>query len=53
MRLVYPFLALFNFFFVVFLAFIYLTIDGVTSEGSRLMVGNGASPPVNDQGIPL
>ena len=43
--------ALFDFIF--FLAFIYLTIDDVTSEGSRLMVGNGASPPVSDQGIPL
>ncbi|KAF8808327.1 glyoxal oxidase precursor [Phlegmacium glaucopus] len=33
--------------------FIFLTIDGVTSEGSRVMVGSGASPPVSDQGIPL
>ena len=42
--------ALFDF---IFLAFIYLTTDGVTSEGARLMVGNGASPPVSDQGMPL
>ena len=39
--------------FLWFPGFIFLTIDGVTSEGSRLMVGNGVSPPVSDQGIPL
>jgi len=32
-------------------AFIFLTVDDVTSEGTRVMVGNGASPPVSDQGI--
>ncbi|KAH9480911.1 Aldehyde oxidase GLOX [Psilocybe cubensis] len=31
--------------------FIFVTIDDVTSEGSRLMVGNGLPPPVQDQGI--
>ncbi|GJJ15281.1 hypothetical protein Clacol_009557 [Clathrus columnatus] len=33
--------------------FIFVTIDEVTSEGSRLIVGSGASPPVPDQGVPL
>ncbi|PPQ85496.1 hypothetical protein CVT25_006576 [Psilocybe cyanescens] len=32
-------------------AFIFLTVDDVTSEGSRLMIGNGLPPPVQDQGI--
>ncbi|KAF8149331.1 glyoxal oxidase precursor [Crassisporium funariophilum] len=31
-------------------AFVFVTIDDVTSEGIRVMVGNGASPPVRDQG---
>ncbi|KAG5725297.1 hypothetical protein E4T56_gene12665 [Termitomyces sp. T112] len=33
--------------------FIFLTIDGVTSEGAHVLIGNGASPPVEDQGVPL
>ena len=32
-------------------AFIFLTIDDITSEGAMVMVGNGASPPVLDQGL--
>ena len=32
-------------------AFIFLTIDDITSEGVMVMVGNGASPPVLDQGV--
>ncbi|KAF5359492.1 hypothetical protein D9756_002906 [Leucocoprinus leucothites] len=31
--------------------FIYVTMDDVTSSGVRVMVGNGLSPPVEDQGI--
>jgi len=34
-------------------AFIFLTVDDVTSTGIRVMVGNGAPPPVKDQGIRL
>jgi len=34
-------------------AFIFVTIDGVTSTGAHVMVGSGASPPVPDQGVPL
>ncbi|KAF5381240.1 hypothetical protein D9757_007856 [Collybiopsis confluens] len=34
-------------------AFIFVTVDDVTSEGAAIMVGNGASPPVEDQGISL
>ena len=32
-------------------AYIFLTVDDVTSLGARVMVGNGASPPVKDQGV--
>ena len=32
---------------------VFVTIDGVTSEGSHVLVGNGLSPPVADQGVPL
>ncbi|KXN80836.1 hypothetical protein AN958_07199 [Leucoagaricus sp. SymC.cos] len=31
--------------------YIFLTVDDVTSPGVRVMMGNGASPPVEDQGI--
>ncbi|KAF8879176.1 glyoxal oxidase precursor [Mucidula mucida] len=34
-------------------AFIFVTVDGVTSEGVRVMMGSGMSPPVPDQGIML
>ncbi|PFH46926.1 copper radical oxidase [Amanita thiersii Skay4041] len=34
-------------------AFIYLTVDDVTSSGVQVMVGSGASPPVPDQGIQI
>ncbi|TFK38704.1 glyoxal oxidase precursor [Crucibulum laeve] len=34
-------------------AFIFLTVDDVTSTGERVMVGSGAPPPVADQGIRL
>lgn len=33
--------------------FIFVTVDGVTSKGTEVMVGTGASPPVPDQGIRL
>lgn len=29
-------------------AYIFLTIDDVTSEGQRVMVGSGAPPPQTD-----
>jgi hypothetical protein len=32
-------------------AYIFLTMGDVTSPGVRVMVGNGASPPVQDQGV--
>ncbi|KDR73335.1 hypothetical protein GALMADRAFT_142447 [Galerina marginata CBS 339.88] len=32
-------------------AFLFLTIDGVTSAGTRILLGNGLPPPVRDQGI--
>ncbi len=35
------------------LGWIFVTIDDVTSEAAEVMVGNGLSPPVKDQGIPL
>ena len=35
------------------LGWIFVTIDDVTSEAAQVMVGNGLSPPVKDQGIPL
>ncbi|KIJ53696.1 copper radical oxidase [Sphaerobolus stellatus SS14] len=34
-------------------AFIFLTVDDVTSTGVHVMMGSGASPPVPDQGVPL
>jgi hypothetical protein len=34
-------------------AFLFLTIDDVTSEGVRVMVGDGSNPLVNDLGVPL
>jgi hypothetical protein len=34
-------------------AFIFLTVDDVTSEGTRVMIGNGLPPPVSNQGIAL
>ncbi|KAJ7600059.1 hypothetical protein C8J56DRAFT_768890, partial [Mycena floridula] len=34
-------------------AWIFVTIDGVTSAGAHVMVGTGASPPVVDQGVRL
>jgi hypothetical protein len=39
--------------FTNYLAYIFLTVDDVTSPGVRVMVGNGATPPVEDQGIPI
>ncbi|KAF5360734.1 hypothetical protein D9756_005107 [Leucocoprinus leucothites] len=32
-------------------AYIFMTVDDVTSLGARVMMGTGASPPVEDQGI--
>ncbi|TFK65670.1 glyoxal oxidase precursor [Pluteus cervinus] len=34
-------------------AFIFLTVDDVTSTGAHVIVGNGLPPPVADQGIPF
>ncbi|KIK59299.1 hypothetical protein GYMLUDRAFT_169871 [Collybiopsis luxurians FD-317 M1] len=34
-------------------AYVFVTVDDVTSKGTQVMVGNGASPPVEDQGVPL
>ncbi|KAJ3901668.1 glyoxal oxidase precursor [Lentinula edodes] len=34
-------------------AYIFVTVDDVTSTGTRVMVGSGAAPPVQDQGVPL
>jgi hypothetical protein len=34
-------------------AYLYLTIDDVTSEGVQVMVGDGSNPPVKDQGVHL
>ncbi|KAF9069729.1 copper radical oxidase [Rhodocollybia butyracea] len=33
--------------------YVFVTIDDVTSTGTRVMIGNGLSPPVADQGVPL
>jgi len=32
-------------------AFIFVTVDDITSSGAHVMVGTGATPPVPDQGI--
>ncbi|KAG6908451.1 hypothetical protein DXG01_004534 [Tephrocybe rancida] len=32
---------------------IFVTVDGVTSVGAHVLVGDGRAPPVQDQGIPL
>jgi hypothetical protein len=34
-------------------AYIFVTIDGVTSVGAHVMVGDGKAPPVKDQGVRL
>ncbi|KAF9467904.1 copper radical oxidase [Collybia nuda] len=34
-------------------AYIFLTVDDVTSVGAHVLVGDGGAPPVKDQGIPL
>ncbi|GLB37998.1 putative protein with domain of unknown function (DUF1929) [Lyophyllum shimeji] len=34
-------------------AYIFLTVDGVTSTGVQVLVGDGRAPPVKDQGIQL
>ncbi|KAF9448502.1 copper radical oxidase [Macrolepiota fuliginosa MF-IS2] len=34
-------------------AFMYVTVDDITSAGAHVMVGNGRAPPVEDQGIAL
>ncbi|KAF9467902.1 copper radical oxidase [Collybia nuda] len=33
--------------------YIFLTIDGVTSVGAQVIIGDAKAPPVKDQGIPL
>jgi len=32
-------------------AYVFLTVDGVTSTGVQVMVGSGNTPPVAEQGI--
>ncbi|KAG6884479.1 hypothetical protein C0993_010688 [Termitomyces sp. T159_Od127] len=32
---------------------IFLTVDGITSTGTQVLLGNGQAPPVQDQGVPL
>ncbi|KAF7768273.1 CAZyme family AA5 [Agaricus bisporus var. burnettii] len=34
-------------------AYIFLTVGDVSSPGVRVMVGSGATPPVEDQGVPI
>ncbi|KNZ74338.1 hypothetical protein J132_07195 [Termitomyces sp. J132] len=34
-------------------AWIFITVDGITSTGTHVLIGNGQAPPVQDQGIPL
>ncbi|KAF5364821.1 hypothetical protein D9758_009313 [Tetrapyrgos nigripes] len=34
-------------------AYLFLTVDDVTSKGIKIMVGSGATPPVPDQGVRL
>lgn len=34
-------------------AYIFVTVDDVTSKGTRVMVGNGLAPPVEEQGVLL
>ena len=34
-------------------AYVFLTVDDITSEGVQVMVGTGASPPVADQGTSI
>ncbi|KAF9467716.1 copper radical oxidase [Collybia nuda] len=34
-------------------AYVFLTVDGVTSTGVHVMVGDGKTPPVKNQGIQL
>lgn len=34
-------------------AYVWVTVDDVTSTGTNVMMGSGANPPVEDQGIPL
>ncbi|KAF5352184.1 hypothetical protein D9758_009227 [Tetrapyrgos nigripes] len=35
------------------LAWLYLTVDDVTSKGSQVMVGSGGTPPLPDEGVPI
>ncbi|THV04609.1 glyoxal oxidase precursor [Dendrothele bispora CBS 962.96] len=34
-------------------AWMFLTVDGVSSTGKKILVGSGEAPPVADQGVPL
>ncbi|TFL02807.1 glyoxal oxidase precursor [Pterulicium gracile] len=34
-------------------AYVYLTVDDISSEGSYTLLGNGLPPPVGFQGVPL
>ncbi|KAF5352218.1 hypothetical protein D9758_009233 [Tetrapyrgos nigripes] len=34
-------------------AWLYLTVDDVTSKGSQVMVGSGGTPPLPDEGVPI
>jgi len=35
------------------IGYVFVTVDDVTSVGAQVMMGNGANPPVEDQGVPL
>jgi len=35
------------------IGYVFVTVDDVTSTGTRVMIGNGLAPPVEDQGVPL
>ncbi|KAF5352140.1 hypothetical protein D9758_009246 [Tetrapyrgos nigripes] len=34
-------------------AWLYLTVDDVTSKGIQVMVGSGGTPPLPDEGVPI
>ncbi|KAG6889062.1 hypothetical protein C0995_004106 [Termitomyces sp. Mi166 len=34
-------------------AWIFVTVDGIISTGTHVLIGNGKAPPVQDQGVPL
>jgi hypothetical protein len=36
-----------------YLAWLYVTVDDVTSPGAQVMVGSGGTPPLLDEGVPI